>query len=333
MQMVEGAMEGVKLGAKDFAELQAIITMRALYKPRDRVLTPEETQKVNKSFQIGLQACGDDPRIQEGLRLVEEYNDALRASGCTDRDVRENLMPSWKMALRTVRACVEVLLFFIPAAICLALFAPVGTISFIMAKREMATALAGSSVKVKALDVVASYKIIVCLVFVPIYNLLLTVGAVYLLQSHDWTESDCWLFGGENSFCESVMSYEWSTSNCWLIGVTIYFVVLPLWIFGGCLLCDHFFRVCAECRTAILRVCGSTRSMLETRSQLQLTIRALVEELGPKVMSDFNQNRVVTQADISADNKALVDAGLVKDDTSKTPRDDVNTPLLNRDPV
>ncbi|PHJ20951.1 glycerol-3-phosphate-acyltransferase, partial [Cystoisospora suis] len=54
----------------------------------------------------------------------------------------------------------------------LPLWGPLRVIAYILAERHRAKALAASAVKLKATDVVASYKMIVLLVCVPLFNLI-----------------------------------------------------------------------------------------------------------------------------------------------------------------
>jgi len=263
MQNIEHGMKRVMPGAADFKEMQAIITMRALWKPADRKLTPEEDLLITKRFATSVQRLKSRPEVATLVADVQAYNDKLQAAGIRDRDVRKNL-PKAGAGRRLIRKAIsllEVILLAPLACIFHMLFFPVAVITYVAAMREKRTALAGSTVKVKALDVVASQKIKVALTTVPIYWVLLAVFVV-------------WVFG-----------FAW-----WYFPVFM-FVVWPALTVLGTRVCDEFWKQLVHSRTNLKT--KQSKALLDERIDLQARLRTLVEDLAPEIIDNWEEQRVI----------------------------------------
>jgi glycerol-3-phosphate O-acyltransferase/dihydroxyacetone phosphate acyltransferase len=279
MHLIEDAMRTLRPGAENYDELQAIITMRALWKPADRKLTPEESVKITRTFALGIKKFKNDERVIQALREVEDYNKALKAVGCVDRDVQMNYVTDTVKLCRAAQAFATVIILLLPTAVLSLVIAPVAYVTWKTAMREKQAALAGSSVKVKALDVVASQKVKVALLMVPIYALIL----------------NCLLV--------------WFSSGGWKTFLFLSLIVTPMTISFGVRICDLFWEAVAHCHS--FTSSRRSRSMLEERTQLQKKIRALVEELGPHVVDDFSSKRTFSAEELARDS-TIVDSVLAK---------------------
>merc|ERR1712032_1465180 len=98
---------------------------------------------------------------------------------------------------------------------------------------------------------------------------------------------------------------------------------MPMLAYFGVLLLDHFVKVLLECRTAHLTLFRRSAHLLEMRTELQRDIRALVEEFGPRIIADFDKNRVISKEAIAYD-EALLGYGLIPDEANTS----IRTPLL-----
>jgi len=299
MTMVDDAMKGVMPGAADYGELQALLTMRALYKPRGKKLSPEETLKLNKMFALARAHLADDQNMAELLAEVTEYVELLKAAGLRDRDVRLSLVADANMAWKTTSAALQLVILApltIPTVI---LGAPIAAVTATLAKREKKQALAASSVKVKALDVVASYKIIVALVLLPIYDALLSL----LL----------------------VMWREWSFAGLFFA----FLVIIPVFVSLGIRACDLSVRCWRRCRATLLFWgCRATAGILqqilvERRGKLEGKVRKFVEEVGPLVSEDLQEQQALQSREITGKLELLQRDGVLPP-TETT----LSTPLL-----
>jgi len=267
MAMVEDGLNAVVPAAADYAELQALITMKALYRRRDRKLTPEESLRLTKRFTDAAKVLRDDDHMKQMLHDVREYNDMLRAAGMRDRDVRRSAAGR-NFSVRTVGAMIQVVLLAPLALPSMLLFVPVALITSVLSERERVKALAGSTVKVQAMDVVASYKILVSVVFVPLYNLFLATIIMWFFDLH-----------------------------IWVLPLSA-FILQPACEYLLILVCDQFVRCLKSC-SASLQLCfwGGSKAGLrleQCRSDLASRVQTLVEELGPQVFGEeFEQYRVI----------------------------------------
>jgi len=264
MKLIEHGMGRVMPGAADFKEMQAIVTMRALWKPPNRKLTPEEDIRITQRLASSVKQLKDDPRVADIVAEIQDYNDKLLAAGIRDRDVRKNLPNAGARRLLMVKAIslMEVIVLLPFACTFYMLFLPVAVITYVSAMREKKTALAGSTVKVKALDVVASQKIKVGLVTVPIYGIFLALLVM------------------------------WISGIAWWYFPVIIIVVWPALIFLGTRVCDEFWKQLLHCRTNLLR--KKSRALLDERTDLQERLVPLIEELGPQVIEDWDNTRIIT---------------------------------------
>lgn len=273
MQLIEHGMRRVLPGAADFKEMQAIITMRALWKPCDRKLTPEEDLLITKRFASSVQKLKNRPEVANIVKEVQNYNNKLQAAGIRDRDVRENLnCGPGLLCRRKALSLLEVILLAPLAFIFYMLFTPVAVITYVAALREKKTALAGSTVKVKALDVVASQKIKVGVMTVPIYWILLTLLAI-------WVSGVAW----------------------WYFPVFL-FVVWPALTLFATRVCDKFARELLHCRTNLLDCLHGKRSralLLGERADLQARLQRLVEEVAPEVIENWEESRVIPSNELN----------------------------------
>jgi glycerol-3-phosphate O-acyltransferase/dihydroxyacetone phosphate acyltransferase len=272
MDLIEQGMKRVLPEAQDYKMMQAILTARSLWRPQDRKLTTEEIVRITKRFAQAMQKFKDDERVKPLVDEIVEYNNALQACGVKDRDVRHQLVDDRVLLRRSILSlCLVILLFPFSIAIAI-LFSPVAAVTYVSAIREQKTALAGSSVKVKALDVVASQKIKVGMVVVPLYLTLLAILIVFLSGLRWW-----WTF-------------------------VFMFVILPIATVVAARTSDIFARHLWHCQTNWrLRCTSASKDLFSMRLSLQTQVRQLVEKLGPEVIDNFQESRIISKEEIHAD--------------------------------
>eukprot|EP00405_Crypthecodinium_cohnii_P017473 CAMPEP_0206456844 /NCGR_PEP_ID=MMETSP0324_2-20121206/22608_1 /ASSEMBLY_ACC=CAM_ASM_000836 /TAXON_ID=2866 /ORGANISM="Crypthecodinium cohnii, Strain Seligo" /LENGTH=503 /DNA_ID=CAMNT_0053927853 /DNA_START=407 /DNA_END=1918 /DNA_ORIENTATION=+ len=302
MKLVDDSMKGVMPGARDYDELQALLTMRALYKPRGKKQTPEELLKMNKMFAMARIHMGSDPRWESLLKEVSEYTDLLRSASLRDRDVRLGLTPDRSMFLRTLSAFIQLVVLTPLTLPTLLLGMPVALITTGLAKREKRNALASSSVKVRALDVVASYKILVALVVIPIYDLLLSALLAYFLHL---------------GVLGLLLLLFFGVPGVFLIGIRA---------------CDLSVRCLLRCRaTFLFHGCLPTAGLLqkvlvEKRTKLQERVQNFVEDAKLLITAEALQEEADNQS-IEIDRKMTLLEG---DGVVPAAGSSLNSPLLDK---
>jgi len=134
-----------------------------------------------------------------------------------------------------------------------------------MAEKKAAEALKGSTVKIRGRDVIASYKVLIGLVLVPI------VYSIY-----------------------SLIVYFYTGSILAAIGT---FIALPYFSYATLRVVQEgvvelsFLKSVYTIKKSKLRL-GALRKM---RADLQVQIRNLVEKLGPETFSEFEKIRIISK--------------------------------------
>lgn len=214
LQLVTTAMRSVIVPTPDYHTLQQIYTVRRLYVPDGLKLSAEQTMDLNRRFAIGIQrmldlrkaseaiesgkANKDTPGLDEAKKLkpedraaidgfqreVEDYMALLKRHGLRDHQVRQ--IGWWGLSDLISR------LFYLAMAMLLGVVPqvlfnfPIMVIASRFAAKEQQKALKASSVKIKALDVVMSYKVISVLVLIPV-TYFFYISLMILFTSWSWT--------------------------------------------------------------------------------------------------------------------------------------------------
>ena len=94
-----------------------IQTIRRLYAPKGKSLSPDKVIEISRNIAVGYTQFQDDPRIQDVLKRVEEYNSLLLHYRLSDYQVK-------MMTPNPYRAIVHLLGQLIILCMCLSLSLP-----------------------------------------------------------------------------------------------------------------------------------------------------------------------------------------------------------------
>ncbi|OQS03655.1 glycerol-3-phosphate O-acyltransferase [Thraustotheca clavata] len=170
LHTVEEGMRSVIVTAPDYTVLQLIYTARRLYQPSGIKLSPKETQDLNRRFAEAYKILNEMPEAQEEMNVLrsklEEYRKSLSLMGLTDHQVP--YIAWWSIHDVISSAVYGVCIFALASIPSFILNAPVGLMARHVARAEQTKALAGSTVKIAARDVVLSKKITFSIIAVPI---------------------------------------------------------------------------------------------------------------------------------------------------------------------
>lgn len=170
----------------------------------------------------------------------------------------------------------------------LPLWAPLRVIAHILAEKQREKAVRQSRVKLRGMDVVASYKIMVLLVLVPLFNLL--YGAIFgLLFLSTWTEL--------------------------VLSMLTAVVVLPILYYYSMRQAERLLPLAQQLRIVIMVVVGSVnvwrqtdKELITQRLLMQIKVRDVVHQLGPAVSLTFAQDiqRALPTVLLDVDTKRLL---------------------------
>ncbi|ORY08541.1 CTR1 suppressor protein [Clohesyomyces aquaticus] len=168
LEMVRQALVSVTVQTPDYETLMLIQAVRRLYNPKGKKLPLPMVVELNRRLVQGYAKYKDDPRIIDLKKAVQAYNKRLLAVNIRDHQVqyaKKNIfMILWLLIYRTLKLMV-LSIFVIPGFTLFAFVFFCGKVISIKKSRE---ALAASSVKIQARDVMATWKLLVAMAIAPI---------------------------------------------------------------------------------------------------------------------------------------------------------------------
>lgn len=225
MSRIEEGVKSVVIEAPDLATLSFVHAARRLYplplvrspevygaettpatlkeqEEHRRHLTPGQVVALSRKLLKGYLQFRDEPDVMDLQRGVEEYNNVLRSFGMQDHQVanaaKQGRMHSRVWILGVLFARLVRLAGWLSVALPgISLNMPIYLISERLARIKAKEALAESTVKVQARDVMASWKVMIAAVVSPalwsLYSLVFTSAAQRALARP--TEPRWWMLG------------------------------------------------------------------------------------------------------------------------------------------
>nr|ASN64451.1 glycerol 3-phosphate acyltransferase 1 [Eimeria falciformis] len=288
LNQVERGLRSCIITAQDYQAMAQIRLCASLYPP-ERLRLAEARyfllmQLISKIFW----RAANDPLLIDLRRSLSQYAAALETRHLADRQVwllKQSPSGATLCLAETLVAIVYCAAIGLPL---LPLWAPLRIIANILADKQREKAVRESRVKLRGMDVVASYKIMVLLVLVPLFNLL--YGAIFgLLFLKTWTEL--------------VLSM--------LVGV----VVLPVLYYYSMRRAERLLPLAQQLRIVTMVVVGSVnvwrqtdKELITQRLLMQIKVRDVVHQLGPAVSLTFSQDiqRALPTVLLDVDTKRLL---------------------------
>ncbi|KAI6108951.1 hypothetical protein EV401DRAFT_2076562 [Pisolithus croceorrhizus] len=172
----------VTIRAPDYDTLMLIQAARRLYKTPGQHPTLGQVVELNRRFLEGYTHFKDEPRVQKLKADVLKYNRLLRDLGLRDHQVPRAKKAIWKTLSLLLYRLVLLLVWAVLALPGTILNGPVIILASVISRQKAREALAASVVKVAGRDVLATWKILICLGAAPLlytfYAILATVVAV-----------------------------------------------------------------------------------------------------------------------------------------------------------
>ncbi|KAF7730816.1 hypothetical protein EC973_001334 [Apophysomyces ossiformis] len=265
-------LKSVTANAPDYDTLMALTAARRLYRPAaEHKLRLDQVVELNRRFLLGYKHFENDPRLIELLRKVKAYNNTLKYFGLRDHQV-ERTETSRLSASTILGKRLLMLLFLSLFGLPALLFnCPIVILALIISEKKRKEALAGSSVKIAARDVIATWKVLVTLIVAP---------ALYGLYS-------CILFGylrlhyPEQSLLKS-FSIAFVT---WL--------VQPFLQYFGVRLLENGLDIYRSLKPLVMAMSNpdGAAELRNMRQQLSEHITNFVMENGPVALEDFDAHK------------------------------------------
>ncbi|GAB7365930.1 hypothetical protein MBLNU230_g7258t1 [Neophaeotheca triangularis] len=279
LQTVYDALVAVTVTSPDYDTLMLIQAVRRLYNPKGKKLPLPMIVELNRRLVKGYQTYKDDPRIINLKKAVLDYNRQLFRLGIRDHQLSYAKFSWYKVVLTLIYRVGKLLMLSAGVLPGLVLFAPVFIVGKMMSIKKAREALAASSVKVQARDVMATWKILISLAFAP------TLYTFYTVLLTWWTYRN--RVGGR------VPDYI----PIWLIPVFGY-IFFPAITFAALRFGEIGMDIFKSLRPLVLSLNpSSSNSLVKLRARrewLVENVTDLINELGPELFPDFDHQRIVS---------------------------------------
>ena len=279
LEEVYNGLSAVTTLAPDYDTLMLIQAVRRLYNPKGKRLPLSQVVELNRRLMKGYNAYKDDTRVVSLRQSVLDYNKRLFALNVRDHQLSYARFPwYWALAMLFYRLSKLAILGVaaLPGTI---LFAPVFIAGKLISIRKSREALKASTVKIKARDVIATWKILVSLALAPTLEIFYTAMLVY------WNR---------RNHCNGFVSPAIPHKALAIFGL----IFFPSLCFLALRFGEIGMDIAKSLRPLVLSLDHSrSRNTLENlralRAQLQEQVNGLINELGPELFPDFDQQRVV----------------------------------------
>jgi len=202
------------------------------------------------------------------MKEVANYTNQLRQYGIKDNqleNVDEELQEKGRSALLVALRIIYMVMLITPALPGIVLNLPIALVANYFADREARLALLSSTVKIRARDVIASKKILVALVLVPLVYFIYSVIVLIFYGP---------LFG------------------------FLTLISLPFFSYASVIVVEEGVLVWKESIPLLVSLIRSDRRqqvarLRALRDELKPKVKELVEEFGPKIGKEFWDHRIV----------------------------------------
>lgn len=182
LDTVTSGLHAVTVNCPDYETLMVIQAARRLYAGNFAQYLPlPMVVEMNRRLLLGYETFKERPEMQELKRKILHYNELLKQLNLPDHHV-EDCNEKQKLSIVPIffSRVLKLIFFLVLALPGSILFSPVFIVSKRYSKQKAKTALANSTVKIKANDVVATWKILVGMFLAPvIYSFYASLGVWY----------------------------------------------------------------------------------------------------------------------------------------------------------
>ncbi|KIN98347.1 hypothetical protein M404DRAFT_158154, partial [Pisolithus tinctorius Marx 270] len=276
LDLTYDGLKTVTVRAPDYDTLMLIQAARRLYKTPGQHFTLGQVVELNRRFLEGYTHFKDEPRIQKLKADVLKYNRLLRDLGLRDHQVPQAKKATWKTLSLLLYRLVILMVWAVLALPGTILNGPVIVLVSVISRRKAKEALAASVVKIAGRDVLATWKVLICLGAAPLLYTLYAVLAIAIAVK---------------------IQAPLSVRLCAPLLVTF---VLPVMNYAALKFGEAGVDVFKSLRPLILALGpGHQRDLdkvKEMRMRLSNEVADVINEFGPKLYDDFDKFRILVPA-------------------------------------
>lgn len=278
LEIIYNALVAVTVTSPDYDTLMLIQAVRRLYNPTNRPLPLPMVVELNRRLVKGYTQYKDDPRIVSLKKNVMDYHRKLLALNVRDHQLEYASFSIHQVVGMLLYRITKLLLLSAGVLPGLILFAPVFIVGKVISIRKAREALAESTVKVQARDVLATWKILVAMALAP------TLYTFYTVAFTIWTYYN--RVGGRVP--ESI--------PLWAI-VIFGYIFFPTITYAALRFGEVGMDIVKSLRPLVLALNPSSGNSLVQlrlkRAELSKEVTNLINELGPVLFDDFETQRIL----------------------------------------
>lgn len=308
LAMVYDALTSVTVQATDYQTLQVIQAGRRLYKPAHKKLPLQSIVELNRRFVFGYKSFKEDPRIKKLEADVVKYNKDLALMGIKDHQLTNlKLAPLHVFGLLVYRSG-KLFLLALGTLPGVCLFGPVFLAAKVFSVKKAKEALKGSSVKIQARDVLATWKLLVAAVVTPFVYFFYAILGTWITFRYklgpDYIREQYPILTIPLITLILLPMVTYSALRFGEVGMDIYKSLRPLYL--------------AMTNSDILD------QLQDRREALAEQLTTMINTLGPELFPDFDSTRIVAMPDYMIDNTG----GRKRSLSNTSERKGTDTPLL-----
>lgn len=258
--------------------IQLIQAVRRLYNPKGKKLPLPMVVELNRRLVKGYARYKDDPRIIKLKKAVLDYNRRLLALNIRDHQVEYAKLPVIKVLGTFIYRFTKLVLLSIGTLPGLILFAPVFIAGKVISRKKAKEALAASTVKIQARDVMATWKLLVAMALAP------TLCTFYNILLASWT------------YYNRIQGYVPEWVPLWLVFVFGY-ILFPAITYAALRFGEIGMDIFKSLWPLLLALSPQQSNVLislrQRRSELAHEVTDLINTLGPEMFPDFEHSRII----------------------------------------
>ncbi|KAF4618731.1 hypothetical protein D9613_010163 [Agrocybe pediades] len=274
LDLIYDGLKTVTVRAPDYETLMLIQAVRRLYQPPGQHLTLDQVVDLNRKLLVAYGKYKEKPRVQALQNDVLKYNSLLRNLGLRDHQVPRAQKSGWRTLGLLLYRIVLLLFWTILALPGTVLSSPILVIAKIISRKKAKEALAASTVKIAGRDVLATWKVLIALGLTPVLFLFYSIVATVMVTRAN-------------------APFKWKvlTPFATLVG-------LPIMNYASLKFGEAGMDVVKSLPPLIVALIpGQNRSLEKLRAMranLAERVADLVDDLGPEVIDDFDESRIIT---------------------------------------
>jgi glycerol-3-phosphate O-acyltransferase/dihydroxyacetone phosphate acyltransferase len=259
---IENGLRAVTVTCPDYETLMVVQAARRLYINEKTIPIPLVVE-MNRRLVKGYQHYKDEPEVIALREKILDYNNKLKALHLPDHVVDTAKIDYIRNIGILIQRSVKLLFLFLltlPGAV---LFAPVFVVGKLYSSKVQREALAASVVKVRANDVVATWKILIAMGLAPVLYIFYSCVGLYIFRDSDINK--IFLFF---AIYMSGVAVTWSAVAFGDTGMDLLKSIYP---------------ICLSLVKPEILV-----ELKNTRNELKGEIVEMVNRLGPQLFPDFD---------------------------------------------